>query len=74
MENYGRWSLLGAATFVVVGVYMLIKGVGPEWHSYVVVAAVWISAAAWTGRYIYDLGRTRRAHAEKVAEEAQTHR
>jgi hypothetical protein len=70
MQNYGRWSLLGALSFFAVGVYMLIKGVGPEWHSYVVVVAVWISAAAWTARYVYDLRQAHRPHPAKVAEEA----
>ena len=61
MESYGRWSLLGALSFFAVGVFMLIKGVGPEWHSYVTVVVVFVAAAAWTARYIVDTRKARKA-------------
>ncbi|WP_454151211.1 hypothetical protein [Microbacterium lacticum] len=60
MENYGRWSLLSAVLFFGIGVYMLVKGVGPEWYSYVSVVAVFTASVAWAARYVIDLRRTRK--------------
>jgi drug/metabolite transporter (DMT)-like permease len=54
MEGNGRWSLFGAAVFLVVGVNMLVRGVGPDWYSFVSVVLVFIAAAVWLGRYVVD--------------------
>lgn len=67
MERYGKWNLLGAAAFLSVGIFMLIDGVGPEWHSYVTVVLAFLAAGAWIVRYVHE---ARKAKAEGTSDPA----
>lgn len=60
MERYGKWSLLGAAAFLSISIFMLVKGVGPEWYSYATVVLTFLASAAWVWRYVYEVRKTKR--------------
>lgn len=67
MERYGKWNLLGAAAFLSVGIFSLVKGVGPEWYSYVTVVVAFLAAAGWISRYVYEV---RKSKAEESSDRA----
>lgn len=60
MERYGKWNLLGAAAFLSISIFMLVKGVGPEWYSYTTVALTLLASAAWVWRYVHELRKAKR--------------
>ena len=54
MERYGKWNLLGAAAFLSVGIFSLVKGVGPEWYSYVTVVVAFLAS-----RFVYEVRKSK---------------
>lgn len=67
MERYGKWNLLGAAAFLSVGIFSLVKGVGPEWYSYVTVVVAFLAAAGWISRYVYEVRKSKAAESSDRA-------
>ena len=70
MDDNGRWSLFSGLLFLGIGVYLLVKGVGPDWYSYVAVVTVFIAGVAWLARYVVDRRKARSTaeHAEPDTE------
>ena len=71
MEKNGRWSLFGGLLFFGIGVYMVIRGVGPEVHSYVAAVLVFVAAAAWI---IVDVRGAKKAEKAEKASGSETAR
>ncbi|WP_133192804.1 hypothetical protein [Microbacterium sp. TPD7012] len=74
MKKNGRWSLFGGLLFFGIGVYMVIRGVGPEVHSYVAAVLVFVAAAAWITRFIVDVREAEKASKAEKASESETAR
>ena len=47
------------AAFLSVGIFSLVKGVGPEWYSYVTVVVAFLASAAWTFRFVYEVRKSK---------------
>ena len=42
-----------------VGIFSLVKGVGPEWYSYVTVVVAFLASAAWIFRFVYEVRKSK---------------